>query len=248
MSSQGPVVGFMYFVKGFCFLFRRGVRRFIIIPVMINCLLYSVLLVTGISLIGYLGNLLPHWLHWLIWLFWIVFFLGSAVIVIYTFTLLANLVGAPFNSLLSEKIEWMVSNRKLSSSSIKQILKDIRRVLRREWLKIKYYLPRAFLLLVLFLVPGINIVASVCWFLFGCWMMALQYVDYPFDNHRTTFDEMQAFLKANAGVCLGFGSAVILVSLIPVINFFVMPAAVIGGTLMFLDLGSVSLMKVRIVC
>ena len=63
----------------------------------------------------------------------------------------------------------------------------------------------------------------------------MQYVDYPFDNHRTTFDDMYGFLRKNCMLSLSFGAGVILVSLIPVINFFVMPAAVIGATLMWMD-------------
>ncbi|MBN1684382.1 MAG: sulfate transporter CysZ [Gammaproteobacteria bacterium] len=235
MPTRNPISGFMYFVKGFRWLMKPGIKRFIVIPVIINIVLYSLLVTTGIFLMGYLGHLLPHWLRWLVWLFWILFFLGSAVIVIYTFTILANLIGAPFNSFLSEKVEFMATGKKLSDQGLKSMMKDMPRVFKREWLKIKYYLPRAIFLLVLFFIPVINIAASVLWFIFGSWMMAMQYVDYPFDNHQTTFDDMYQFLRKNCVLSLSFGAGVILVSLIPVLNFFVMPAAVIGATLMWLD-------------
>lgn len=44
------------------------------------------------------------------------------------------------------------------------------------------------MLLLLYFVPGIGqTVVPVVWFLFGAWMLAIQYCDYPFDNHKVGF-------------------------------------------------------------
>ena len=53
------------------------------------------------------------------------------------------------------------------------IIKDIPRALWREVQKILYYLPRAIGLLIIGLIPVVNLVAAVLWFLFNSWMMAL---------------------------------------------------------------------------
>ncbi len=37
-------------------------------------------------------------------------------------------------------------------------------------------------------------VAPVLWFLFSAWMLAIQYCDYPFDNHKVPFKEMRTAL------------------------------------------------------
>jgi hypothetical protein len=64
--------------------------------------------------------------------------------------------------------------------------------MKREWQKFAWYLPRAIVLLILYFMPGIGqTVAPVLWFLFSAWMLAIQYCDYPFDNHKVPFKEMR---------------------------------------------------------
>ena len=66
-------------------------------------------------------------------------------------------------------------------------------------------------------------------------MMAIQYVDYPFDNHKIDFITMRDALKQRRGKCLSFGALVTLFSAIPVVNLFVMPVAICGATAMWVD-------------
>lgn len=63
------------------------------------------------------------------------------------------------------------------------MVKDIPRIMKREVQKLAYYLPRAIVLLLLYLIPGIGqTVAPLLWFGFSAWMLAIQYCDYPFDS------------------------------------------------------------------
>ena len=66
-------------------------------------------------------------------------------------------------------------------------------------------------------------------------MMAIQYIDYPFDNHKISFITMRDALKQRRGKCLSFGALVTLFSAIPVVNLFVMPVAICGATAMWVD-------------
>jgi len=122
-----------------------------------------------------------------------------------------------------------------ADEGFKEIIKDLPRTLKREWHKIAYYLPRAILLLILFFIPIINIIAGILWFIFGCWMMSVEYVDYPMDNHKKSFKNLHRYLHAHCWISLTFGFSVAIASMIPIVNFFVMPAAVIGGTLLYLE-------------
>jgi CysZ protein len=63
--------------------------------------------------------------------------------------------------------------------------------------------------------------------------MAIQYCDFCADNHRQSFAAMKRGLKRYRWAYLGFGATVAAVSLIPLANLLVMPAAVIGGSLMW---------------
>ncbi|MBP2261259.1 uncharacterized protein involved in cysteine biosynthesis [Pseudomonas sp. BP8] len=40
-------------------------------------------------------------------------------------------------------------------------------------------MPRALALLILSFIPVVNVIAAPLWLIFGVWMMAIQYIDYP---------------------------------------------------------------------
>jgi CysZ protein len=236
MPSKHPFTGIHYLWRGFGMLNTSGLKRFVIIPLIINIILFSLLVGYGYHLVGHLLSLLPNWLHWLSWIIIPIFFIACSIIVVYTFTIVANLIGAPFNSLLAEKVQLLTTGSKPNvDEGFIAAIKDIPRTMKREWHKILYYLPRALLLLALFFIPILNVVAGVLWFIFGCWMMAVEYVDYCMDNHKKSFRDLHKYLRSHCWTSLTFGFMVTIVTMIPVINFVVMPAAVIGGTLMYLE-------------
>jgi len=85
-------------------------------------------------------------------------------------------------------------------------------------------------LLLLLLIPVVNVGASVLWMLFSAWMMTVQYVDYPMANHHLFFKDQRARLRKRPLLAWSFGGLVMVCTLIPVLNFVVMPAAVAGST------------------
>jgi hypothetical protein len=60
--------------------------------------------------------------------------------------------------------------------------------------KLGYFLPRAIGLFILSFIPVVNIIAAPLWLLWGL-MMAIQYIDYPADNHKLGWNEMLAWLR-----------------------------------------------------
>jgi len=143
------------------------------------------------------------------------------------FGTLANWIAAPFNGLLAEKVEQHLTGQTVDSSGLGDILKDLPRTLGRELTKLLYYIPRAIGFLLLFFI--LPIIGQVLWFLFNGWMMAIQYVDYPEDNNKMTFPEMKAYLRSHRLTALGFGLITFGATLIPLLNFFALPAAVCGA-------------------
>ena len=85
-------------------------------------------------------------------------------------------------------------------------------------------------LFIIGVIPVVNLVAAVLWFVFNCWMMSLQYVDYPADNHRVSFPALRRLLGDPRLSALGFGLPVALAAMVPVLNLVVVPAAVCGAT------------------
>jgi len=224
-----------YLLEGFRLVRAPGLRRFVAVPLLVNSLPFAVLIFAAAQgfgqLVAYLLDFLPDWLQWLQYLLWPLFALSALLIFAYTFTLIANLIAAPFNGVLAEAVE-----KHLTAQSIDQtggwqaIVKDIPRSLLSELQKLVYFALRALPLLLLFVIPGINFAAPLLWMLFSAWMLALEYADYPMDNHGLKFGQQRPRLRARPLLTLGFGVAVLGLTLVPVVNFLVMPAAVAGAT------------------
>ncbi|EAS44507.1 sulfate transporter CysZ [Photobacterium profundum] len=238
--TQSPASGAGYFFRGMSLAIQPGTRRFVIFPLFINILLFGsafgfVLSQLGDWINGWIAAL-PSWLDWLSYLLWPLLAIATLVIFSYIFSTIANWIAAPFNGLLAEHLEAKLTGEPAPDTGLKDILKDLPRIMNREWMKLKYYLPKALGLLILLWIPAIGqTVGPVLWFLFSAWMMTIQYADYPFDNHKVPFPTMRDALKVKRGKSLSFGSLVMVFTMTPILNLFVMPIAVCGATAMWVD-------------
>ncbi|WP_286261668.1 sulfate transporter CysZ [Thalassotalea atypica] len=226
-----------YFIKGFELIRTKGIRRFVFIPLTINLLIFAVAFYFLIKetdvYLTQLSEMFPEWLSFINFLLWPLAVLSSLILFSFVFSAVANWIAAPFNGLLSEKMESLLTKQSAPSGGAVDIVKDIPRTLSREWCKFKYYLPRAIgFFLLMWVLPFIG---QVIWFLFVAWMMAIQYKDYPFDNHKIPFDQMRQELSHHRSLSYSFGITVALFSMIPLINLVVMPVAICGATALWVD-------------
>ena len=225
-----------YLREGLKLVLSPGLRLFVLLPLAINLILFVALIGFAIDQFsGWLASLmgsLPGWLSFLDFLLWPLFVVLLLLMVFFTFTLLANIIAAPFNGFLAEKVEEVVRGEDtFPPFSWNELLAMVPRTLKRELRKLSYFLPRAIGLLILSLIPGLNLIATPLWLLFGVWMMAVQYIDYPCDNNKVSWDDMLAWLRAKRWQSLGFGGITYVALLIPFVNLLMMPAAVAGATL-----------------
>uniref|UniRef100_UPI002355197C sulfate transporter CysZ n=1 Tax=Methylophaga thiooxydans TaxID=392484 RepID=UPI002355197C len=116
-----------------------------------------------------------------------------------------------------------------------QLLKDTPKMIFNELRKVAYLLMWVLPLLILSLIPGLNLFAPLLWLLFSSWTLALDYHDYPMGNHQLAFRQQRELLRQNRGLALGFGGATMLATMIPILNFLVIPAAVAGATKLYLE-------------
>ncbi len=229
--------GFQYFISGFNLINTKGLRRFVFIPLIINILIFgsSLFFIYDWLTQGFqtINAYLPTWLHWLEWVLWpiaILIILFSYSIV---FSILTNFIAAPFNGLLSEKVHLHLTGHNINEDSLADTVKDIPRMLAREWVKLMYYLPKAIgFFCLLWILP---FVGQILWILFTSWMFSVQYIDYPYDNHKISFQETRNQLKQKQGLSYGFGLAVLLFTTIPLLNLLVMPVAVCGATKLWVE-------------
>ncbi|XBS68709.1 sulfate transporter CysZ [Acerihabitans sp. KWT182] len=232
--------GFHYFAQGWRLIALPGIRRFVIMPLLVNILLLGSAfwwLYTRLHIwIPGLLQHMPQWLQWLGYILWPLAILAVVLIFSYFFSTVANAIAAPFSGLLSEQLEARLTGRRLPDSGVTALITDLPRVMHREWLKLLYYLPRALVLLFLHFIPLFGqTVAPVLWFFFGAWMMTIQYCDYPFDNHKVGFAVMRGALRRHRIRNMQFGAIVGFCTAIPVLNLLIMPVAVCGATAMWVD-------------
>lgn len=235
-----PHSGFFYFSRGWTLIREPGIRRFVVLPLLVNVLLMGGMfwwLFTKME--GWITTLLamiPGWLQWLSYLIWPMAVISLLLVFGYFFSTLANWIAAPFNGLLAEQLEARLSGATPPDTGILDIMKDLPRIMKREWQKFVWYLPRALVLLALFFIPGFGQTAApILWFLFSAWMMAIQYCDYPFDNHKVTFYDMRIALRERKFTTIQFGALTSVFTMIPLLNLVIMPIAVCGATAMWVD-------------
>lgn len=245
------IFSFLSFLKGIHLLCSKPYRRFVWAPLLLNIIIFSLIFKWGFSMgFDYINSIgqelsLPGWLSWLgstlhilaqslRWLLILVFTGVISLILAFISSSLTHIVGAPLNGLLSEKVDKLEFKTKFEKVPLVTL---IHRSLLRELIKIKYYLPRLLLVtlsaIVISSVPIINLLAPIMMLTFGAWMFSIQYFDYPADNRQISFKDFLEILRQNRTLSLSYGFIMTFTSSIPILNFFVIPAGIIGATLIW---------------
>jgi len=233
---NNPVSGAMYFFRGARLIFAPGLRAYMIVPLLVNAVLFSALIYFGAGQFRELLDwLLPDWLDWLAVVLLPLFIIAALVIVFFTFSLIGNLLAAPFNGLLAEAVECHITGQPIPGGGVKKMIADLCRTIVSELRKLAYIVIRGIPVLLLFVIPGLNLAAPIIWILFGAWMLAISYVDYPMANHGLNFPEQRRQLGQHSYLALGFGGAAMFALAIPLVNFLVIPAAVAGATILWVE-------------
>jgi CysZ protein len=93
------------------------------------------------------------------------------------------------------------------------------------------------LLAVSLLAPGVGpIVQGAVGFSFTALFFAIDYVDWAASRRELPARRRLRWAFAHLRPMLGLGTGIWLLLLVPIVNLVFMPAAVAGGTLLFLDL------------
>jgi CysZ protein len=234
---SNPVLGASYVLKGLSLITKPGVKRHVIIPLLINIVIFTGLVWLLADqfdrLIDWFLPTLPEWLAWLSYLLWLLFAIMAIIIVFFTFTFVANLIGSPFNPFLSAAVEKHLTGK--TPESLKSFAAEAKDAILGELRKWGYFALWAIPLLILTFVPVVNLVAPILWFIFGSWMLSLEYMDYPLGNYGLAFPEIRQKVAERRMLSLGFGSAATVATMIPIMNFLVMPVCVAGATAMRID-------------
>jgi CysZ protein len=236
--------GFWAPLNGLGFLWRnRALWKFVWIPMLINVVVFVGLGTVFVAFFSSLIHLLlpqgDAW-YWAVLsvLLWVVGSLLLVIFFLFAFTVVGNMIGGPFNDVLSERVERMVrGDLEASAASFGQQVRYVGRSAVESLKLLLFYLVGWVVLLLWNLIPGLGTVIYAV--TTGAWtflFLALEFGDYYLARHWIRFRARWSRIWTHRWASLGFGAGSALLLVIPLLNLLLIPAAVTGATLLWLRL------------
>lgn len=251
---QQIAFGFRFGFKGWSFFAKhRKLWAYALIPWLLNLtLMFAFLMALGHWFPELFATLKTHLLPevtasnpawymslWYGFLNVLLFFLKTFlsflafVILLLLFYLLSFILAAPFNDLLSEKVEQLKGINSDKPFHFREFLCELWRILKTETLKAFALLALAIVPLFLGFIPVLGpILLAPLTAILTSFDLGFNYADMPLARRLLPFAERMQFAKTNFWILVGFA----LPLLLPFAHFVLMPGFVVGGTLLTLTL------------
>lgn len=143
-------------------------------------------------------------------------------------------LAAPFKAALSDKVDEIVSGVPSPKVTVKDLAIDVFRTVSYE---IGYFVITLVLWIASLLLPVVGqIIVSVITFVITALYFGVDYIDWPASRRGHGLIHRFGLAWRHFLPMMGYGTGVWLFMLIPFVNLFFMPAAVAGGTLLYIDL------------
>lgn len=241
--------------KGWSYLMtHKGLLKILIIPTIINLLLFCFLIYFLIhsygDLYGWiadrLGGLKVHTDAWwgflvkgILWFVRVVirFLLGAIllVLVVLASLFISEIINSPFYDILSEAVEERVMGIKGIPFSLRRFFVEAWRSIVVELKKILFFVFGSLLLMFLHFIPMVgSLIYAFSANLFAAWDMGFNYVSFAMCRKLIPFKTQLAFCSQHKARLVGMG----VVLLIPFLNILLAPIFVVGGTLMYLEVNA----------
>ena len=241
-------------LEGFAFFATKpGVILYSIVPFIINMItlvaafwlfihyyhsIYEHILTTlGITIGAAQEGTFHHILHYIlvgaVWTFKILLFIVGAIVLFFATYIVGMIVASPFNDMLSERVEELVTNVPAPAFSFVIMLKGALRSVQVESVKALIWIAAMAVGLLLNLIPVAGNIAYVVFVnVFCVWYLGWIYTDYPMSRRLYGFRARLAFGRKFAAAHLGLG----IVFFIPFFQLIFNAPMVIAGTLLYLRL------------
>ena len=239
------LTGLLSIWQAWMFLYRHpGLFRYALVPFFINVVVFSSTLYFGNEFFSelvadYIVQGDAWWWQVLAGFAVAIAFLAMLVVMFFTFTAVGNLIAAPFNDVLSQKTERIISGVSVDEPfSLKVLFGDIGRSLLDEIAKLSRFVIAMLLLLLVNFVPllGPPVFAAGS-VLLTLYFLVVEYTGFVFSRKHMSFTEQRTFIRLNRWQALGFGLAVMLTLMIPLVQFLTIPLSVVAATHFCVDNG-----------
>jgi CysZ protein len=241
-SSRNFVINFS---RGFFAPFRSvrllqqnlKLLPYIIIPFIVNVTVFTGAVILGIDFFdSTVVALLPQGDAWywtiLYWVVWIIAIMVTAVLVFFSFTVVGNLIASPFNELLSERTEQVLSHVANDEPfAFKRFCSDALNTLLMEVKKMWLFVMAMIVILPLNLLPGVgNSIYTVLAVSLTLFFLSFEYLSFVMVRKRQFFKEQKNYIFRRKFLMLGFSCGVMAILAIPFFQLLCIPLAVVGIT------------------
>jgi CysZ protein len=238
------------FSQGFLYPFRAGkfikghpvLFKYIIVPFLINVVVLSIAVYWGLS---FFNSIVVHYIpqgdawYWAIlsYFLWTLAILMTMVLVFFGFTVTGAVISSPFNDILSEKTEELLTgNHSEEPFVFKVFLRDALHTVMDESKKIIIFVVLMVFLLPLNLIPGGSLPYSILSVFLTLFFLVVEYTGYVFYRKHLTFRDQRRFIYSKKFLMLGFGAGIMALLAVPFLQFFCIPLGVVGATRLWYDL------------
>ena len=235
--------GFSYPLRAIKFFRQKpGLLKYLLIPFFINLLVFTLTVYFGLDLFQrMLEAYAPSTEVWygtlLYYLSWMVASLLTTVIVFFSFTVIGNLIASPFNELLSERTEVLISGVPSGEPfSLKLFWNDSKYAVVLEIKKMAVFVSCMVLLFGINFIPGFGtLIYAVLAPAFTLFFLAVEYMAFVLMRKQLSFSEQRRYIFKHPILMLGYACGVFCMLAIPFVQLFCIPLAVVGATLLWCD-------------
>lgn len=238
------------FAKGFSYTFRAGhflighprLYLYVLVPFLINVVVFSLAVWLGLHFFDTtVESMIPVGDEWywsvLYYLLWLVAVFVVALLVFFLFAIVGNLIASPFNDILSEKTEIILTGRERNEPFVlRTFLRDSLHTFLDELLKISAYVGGMLGLFILSFLPAVGpalfTLLSILW---TALFLVVDYTGYVFSRHKLLFKDQRHFISRHKLASVGFGTGALCLLAIPFLQFFTIPLGVIGAVHFWFD-------------
>jgi CysZ protein len=217
-----------------------GLKRFFIIPFLIN-----ILLLTGAFVLGYMfmgdavQSLVPQGDAWYLtalrWIIQPLIALLLALVLVFAYSITGSIITAPFNDIISAKVERALAggtpdDRFTLAGFFDDMLRILFNTIKLVLLLVVFQL--AILLVNLVPVAGgpLYTALSYCAAMF---FLGFQFFDFPLERRRLFFRDKLKVVWRHKFTAIGLGTGFFLITFVPLVGFLGLNLATVGATELF---------------
>jgi CysZ protein len=171
---------------------------------------------------------------------WIVWIAAGAFILVLNGVVLmmvGQAVASPFLDALSEQVEGLVLGSAPEPFTVRRTIESILMAIADLVWGVVYLVVAHIPILLLNLVPVFGTaVSAFLSFSFTALLLSHEFVGLSMSRKLVSYRGRWRAVGRNKGLCLGFGGAVMVLRLVPLLNLLRLPLAAVGGTLLYCDL------------